>query len=67
MRNTETERSARELRLELEKLRESEKALEGRALDDPGEELLLEQVRQAMRERISRLADLAIEKQEAGS
>jgi hypothetical protein len=58
---SDRERDARELRLEIGKLRESEKALEGLILVDPGEEYRLGLVREALRERTSRLTDLSLE------
>jgi hypothetical protein len=54
------EAEARDLRLEIGKLRKAEEALEGLALVDPGEQARLGQVREQIRERTSRLADLQL-------
>jgi hypothetical protein len=53
------EARARELRLELEKLAKAEGTLEGLALVDAAEQARLGQVREAIRERGVRLAELA--------
>lgn len=55
------EREARDLRVEISRLNESRKALEGLALVDSAEEYRLGLVEAGIKERPGRLSDLSLE------